>query len=57
MTKTSALHKDLRTPKYRMRVEDDLRLKESYERTMKYKPDYEALFEGEEDEALAEMYG
>lgn len=56
MTK-SALHKDLRTPKYRMRVEDDLRLKESYLRTMKYKPDYEALVEGEEDEALAEMYG
>ena len=41
-----------------MRVEEDLRQKESYVRKDKYKPDYVELLEEEENEAdLDLMYG
>lgn len=52
--KQSVIHKDLRTPKYRIRVEEDLRQKESYVRKDKYKPNYEELL-GEEDEEVTEI--
>jgi hypothetical protein len=54
--KQSLIHKDLRTPKYRMRVEEDLRLKETYIRKDKYKPDYLEEIE-EEEETEMDVYG
>ena len=55
--KQSAIHKDLRTPKYRMKVEEDLRLKESYVRKVKYKPDYLEEIEETDEIDLEQMYG
>ncbi|CAB4121958.1 hypothetical protein UFOVP26_51 [uncultured Caudovirales phage] len=55
--KQSLIHKDLRTPKYRTRIEEDLRQKESYVRKDKYKPDYREDIEETDEIDLEQMYG
>ena len=44
---------DLRTLKYRMKVDDDLKRNESFQRKVKYKPDFESALAEEEEEREA----
>ena len=44
---------DLRTLKYRMKVDDDLKRNEGFQRKVKYKPDFESALAEEEEEREA----